>query len=144
MVDLIFKIIYIVLAVSTLITLYTIARKFARIMNCKILFERDIQMYKLQFSEQDILKHLDFIIEEFLDYYVVMNITPKQIYYINNSMETEMVNVLGEVIPTRISPALYSKLSLIYDNNQIGTIIGEKIYTKVLEYVIEFNVANKK
>ena len=141
--ELVFKIIYIILIIAVLGVIYTTARKFARIANSKILFERDIEMYKLQFSEQEILTHLDFIIEEYLDYYIAMNITPKRLYYINNTIETEIVNALGEAVPTRISPALYSKLSLIYDSSQIGTVIGEKIYTKVLEYVIQFNVSNE-
>jgi len=141
--DLLFKILWIILAVLALITIYIIARKFARIMNSKNLMQRDIEMYKINYSEQETLSHLDFIIEECLDYYVAMHLTPKQLYYINNATETEIVNKLGEIIPARISPTLYSKLSLIYDSNQIASVIGEKIYSKVLEYVIQFNVQDE-
>ena len=140
--ELIFKIIYVILAVSTLIIVYLIAGRFARIMNTKILFNRDIEMNKLKFSELEILSHLDFIIEECLDYYIAINLTPKQLYYISNHIEKEIIDYLGEVVPSRISPTLYSQLSLVYDSSQIGTVIGEKIYTKVLEYVIRFNVQN--
>ena len=140
--ELIFKIIYVILAVITLITVYLIAAKFARIMNTKILFNRDIEMNKLKFSELEILAHLDFIIEECLDYYIAINLTPKQLYYISNNIEKEIIDYLGEVVPSRISPTLYSQLSLVYDSSQVGTVIGEKIYTKVLEYVIQFNVQN--
>ena len=146
--ELLFKIIWIILAITTLSIVYLIARKFARIMNAKILYERDIEMYKLKFSELEIISHLDFIIDECIDYYVTMNITPKQLYYINNNMETDMVNTLGEIVQERISPTLYSQLSLLYSADQIGIVVGEKIYTKVLEYVISFNVSyehkNKK
>lgn len=141
--DLTFKIIYTILAIIALIMLYTIAKKITRIMNCKILYDRDIEMYKLKFSELEILSHLEFIIDECIDYYVAMKLTPKQLYYINSAMETEMTKELSEIIPERISPTLYSQLSLIYDANQIGSVIGEKIYTKVLEYVIAFNVSNE-
>lgn len=141
--ELTFKIIYVILTVIILISVYLITDKFAKNMNCKILFDRDTEMYKLKFSEQDILSHLDFIIEECLDYYVAINLTPKKLYYINNNIETEIINNLTETVTNRISPTLYSQLSLIYDSNQIGTVIGEKIYTKVLEYVIQFNVANE-
>lgn len=140
--ELVFKIIYIVLIVATLITVYSIARKFAKIINSKNLMMRDIEMYKIKYSEQDILFHLDFIISECLEYYVTMYITPKNLYYINNNTETEIVNKLSEMVPSRISPTLYSQLSLIYDSNQIASVVGEKIYLKVLEYVIEFNVQN--
>lgn len=141
--ELLFKILWIILAVFTLITIYVIARKFARIMNSKNLMQRDIEMYKINYSEQDTLAHLNFIIEECLDYYIAMYLTPKQLYYINNSTEKEIVDKLGEMVPARISPTLYSKLSLIYDSSQIASVIGEKIYTKVLEYVIQFNVQNE-
>ena len=143
MINLTFQIIWTILAVLGLILLYVIARKFAKIMNSKNLMERDIEMYKMKFSEQEIITHLDFIMTEYLDYYVTMYITPKQVYYINKSMEDEMVKTLSEVIPTRISPTLYSQLSLIYDPSQIPKVIGEKLYLKMLEYVIEFNVQNE-
>ena len=125
--ELLFKIIWVVLAISTLVTLYIIARKFAKIMNSKNLMERDIEMYKIKYSEEEILYHLDFIITECLDYYIAMNLTPKNLYYINNSTETEIVTKLGEIVPSRISPTLYSQLSLVYDADQIASVIGEKI-----------------
>lgn len=140
--ELIFKIIYIVLILTSLIFLYVIAKMFTEVAKIKVYMDRDIEMYKLKFSEQEILSHLDFIIEECLDYYIAMNITPKQLYYINNSTETEIVNALSSMVPERLSPTLYSQLSLIYNTDKIGTVIGEKIYTKVLAYVIEFNIQN--
>lgn len=140
--ELIFKIIYIALILTSLIFLYVIAKMFTKVVRTKVYMDRDIEMYKLKFSEQEILSHLDFIIEECLDYYIAMNITPKQLYYINNSAETEIVNALSTMVPERLSPTLYSQLSLIYNTDKIGTIIGEKIYTKVLAYVIEFNIQN--
>lgn len=141
--ELIFKIIWAILAAITIHIIYISANKFVKVMNSKNLMQRDIEMYKIKFSELEILNHLNFIIEECLEYYIMMNITPKDLYYINNNAETEMVNKLGELVPARISPTLYSQLSLIYDENQIATVIGEKIYAKVLEYVIEFNVNNE-
>ena len=141
--DLTFRIIYIILIISALIIVNQTAKKFARIMNSRNLMERDIEMYKMNYSEQDILSHLEFIIDECLEYYVAINLAPKSLYYINNTTETEIVNKLGEIVPSRISPTLYSQLSLIYDSNQIASVIGEKIYLKVLGYVIEFNVQNE-
>ena len=141
--DLTIKIIWIILAICTLFTVYIIARKFAMILNSKNLMMRDIAMYKMKFSEQEILTHLDYIIDEYLTYYITMYITPKNIYYITNPIETEIVKKLSETVPARISPTLYSQLSLIYDSNQIANVIGEKIYTKVLEFVLQFNIQNK-
>lgn len=141
--ELAIKIVWIIVALLGVYVLYISLKKFTKIMNNKILMERDLEMYKINFSEQAILSHLDFIITECLDYYIAMILTPKHLYYINTSVETEMLNKLSETIPERISPTLYSQLSLIYDPEQISSVIGEKIYTKVLEYVIEFNVENE-
>ena len=138
-----FKIIYIILALIAVFVVYIISNRFVKVINAKNLIERDIEMYKIQYSEQDILTHLDYIIQECLDYYIAMTLAPKRLSYISSSMETEMLDKLGETVQSRISPTLYSKLSLIYSADQIGIIIGEKIYTKVLEYIIQFNVENE-
>jgi hypothetical protein len=140
--DLTIKIIWIILAVLALYVIYTSVNKIVKVINSKNLLTRDIEMFKMKFSEVEILSHLDFIITECLDYYIAMTLTPKDLYYINSRVETEIINTLGEIVPARISPTLYSQLSLIYDPEQIPTVIGEKIYTKVLEYVIQFNVQN--
>lgn len=142
-IELLFKVIYIVLFINALAIIYSSVKLIVDVINSRNLMQRDIEMYKIKFSEQDILHHLDFIIEECLDYYIAMYITPKQIYYISNAVETEIVTKLGETVQSRISPTLYSQLSLIYDSSQVGTVVGEKIYTKVLEYVIQFNVQNE-
>ena len=138
--DTLFNTLWIILAAITLFVIYKIANRFARIMNSKNLMERDMEIYKIKYDETTILSHLDFIIQECFDYYVAMNVTPKQVYYINNNMEQDITNALAEMVELRISSTLYTQLSLIYDNSQIGKVIGEKIYTKVLEYVIEFNI----
>ena len=142
--NLIIEILWIILAAAGLYIINASTKRFTKVINSKNLMQRDMEMYKIKFSEQDILSHLDFIIEECLDFYIAMELTPKNLYYINNSLETEITNKLGEIIPSRISPTLYSQLSLIYDSNQIANVIGEKIYTKVLEYVIQFNVQNER
>jgi hypothetical protein len=141
--ELIFKIIWIILMVSALAVVYVSADKFAKVMNRKNNMDRDIEFLKIKYNEEEIISHLNFIIDECLDYYIAMHITPKQPYYINNNMETEIINHLGKLVPSRISPTLYSQLSLIYDNEQIAQAIGERIYIKVLEYVINFNVQNE-
>lgn len=141
--ELAINITYIILAAIGLLVIYILGARFVNVINSRNLMQRDIEMYKIKFSEQDILSHLDFIITDCLDYYIAMHLTPKNIYYINNKTEAELVNTLSKTVSERISPTLYSQLSLIYDSNQIASVIGEKIYLKVLEYVIQFNVNNQ-
>lgn len=141
--ELAINITYIILAAIGLLVIYILGARFVNVINSRNLMQRDIEMYKIKFSGQDILSHLDFIITECLEYYTAIHLTPKNLYYINNQTETEMINALSEIVSARISPTLYSQLCLIYDSNQIASVIGEKIYIRVLEYVIQFNVNNQ-
>ena len=111
--NLTFKILWIILALLGIYAVYISVNKIVKVINSKNLMIRDIEMFKMKFSEIEILTHLDFIITECLDYYVAMTLTPKGLYYINTQIETEMINTLGEIVTTRISPTLYSQLSLI-------------------------------
>lgn len=138
-----FKISY-VLFLLLIITINISVNKIVKVINSKNLIHRDIEMYKIKYSEEEILLHLDFIIQDYIDYYVAIEFTPKQLNYINNKMEKEIMDKVTAIVSERISPTLYSQLSLIYDSSQIGKVIGEKIYIKVLEYVIQFNAVKEQ
>ena len=139
-----FKIIYIILILLGLLTIHSCVKLVINSINTKTMVQRDIQIYSIKYSEEEILKHLDFIITECFDQYIAMNITPKEIYYITSKMETEMLDKLATIVSERISPTLYTQLSLIYDSSQLSSVIGEKIYAVVLAYVLPFNVENEK
>lgn len=134
----------ITILLALLLTIHASIKLIVNAIRMKSTMQRDIEIYKIKYSEEEILKHLDFIITECFEYYIAMNITPKEIYYINSKMETEMLNKLAVIVSERISPTLYTQLSLIYDSSQLSTVIGEKIYARVLEYVLPFNVENEK
>lgn len=138
------EIIKLVLTVILLFVLVTVFNRFIKVLNSKYILQRDMETRSIKYSEEEILGHLNYIIEEALDQYVIMNIKPKGIYYISNSMENELNEVLAESIPARISPTLYSQLQLIYNPEIIGTVIGEKIYMNVLSYVLNFNINNEQ
>lgn len=95
-----------------------------------------------KYSEEEIMNHLDFIIKEALEEYVLFNIRPKNIYYINTKLETEIVTDLAENVPGRISSTLMDHLELIYSYEYIGEAIGQRIYLFVVNYVVEFNINN--
>ena len=44
--------------------------------------QSDVVIRDTKYSEEEIIKHLDYVITEALDEYVMLNISPKNIYYI--------------------------------------------------------------
>lgn len=95
------------------------------------------------YEEEKIIAHLDYIIQEALDYYKIMNIDTKSISYINSKIENEILDYLADTVPDRLSRLLLSKLSLIYNPEYINKFIAEHIYMVVTNFVLEFNAINK-
>ena len=93
----------------------------------------------MKYSEEDIIKHLDYIIDEALDEYALINIRTKDIPYINNKMEEKIRNYLVETVPERLSITLRSQLLLIYNDAYLGKFLGSHIYMKVVEFVLNYN-----
>lgn len=91
------------------------------------------------YDEEQILKHLDYIVQEAIDQYVLYNIIPRDVAFINSQIESTMISELQDDIPNRISPTLLDQLSLIYNPDYIGRYIGGYLYMKVTDYVVSFN-----
>ena len=75
-----------------------------------------------------------------MDEYIILNIKPKEIYYINTKLENSIIEYLSMEIPRRLSKTLITHLSFIYNNEYIGEFIGKHIYIIVLDYVLEYNM----
>ena len=82
---------------------------------------------------------LEMIVSECFNEYTVLNVAYKNITYINDELEQEIMKGVGEMVSKRISPALISKFSLYYNLKAISDIISEKIYILVMSYVVETN-----
>ena len=94
------------------------------------------------YNDQFILSHLNLIISQVLDSYVLFNINiDSNIYYISSDMQTEMINTISDKVAKRISPTLYDELSVLYNPEEVGAIIGELIYLAVQSFAIDFNRA---
>ena len=91
------------------------------------------------YKEDAIIEHLNYVVSEALNQYVLLNIIPQNLYNINTKKEQEIIQYLSEEIPKRLSSDLIRKLSLIYNESYIGTFIGQYIYMTVANYVLEFN-----
>lgn len=91
------------------------------------------------YKEDAIIEHLNYVVSEALNQYVLLNIIPQNLYNINTKKEQEIIQYLSEEVPKRLSSDLIRKLSLIYNESYIGTFIGQYIYMTVANYVLEFN-----
>ena len=126
--------------VIIIILIYKLLNKGLNIFIRKISLESDALIKDTQYKEDDIINHLDYIIKEALDEYIILNIKPKEIYYINTKLENSIIEYLSVEIPRRLSKTLITHLSFIYNNEYIGEFIGKHIYIIVLDYVLEYNM----
>lgn len=126
--------------VIVIILIYKLLNKGLNIFIRKISLESDALIKDTQYKEDDIINHLDYIIKEALDEYIILNIKPKEIYYINTKLENSIIEYLSVEIPRRLSKTLITHLSFIYNNEYIGEFIGKHIYIIVLDYVLEYNM----
>ena len=116
-------------------SLYIIAR-FLREYNDH---RRLLTILSSDYKEDAIIEHLNYVVSEALNQYVLLNIIPQNLYNINTKKEQEIIQYLSEEVPKRLSSDLIRKLSLIYNESYVGTFIGQYIYMTVANYVLEFN-----
>lgn len=98
--------------------------------------EYDINV-NIQVSDKDIAI-LDSILTECLGEYLIVN-GYANIEYITEQDENNINKQVGEMVAKRMSPAVITKLSLIYNSESLSEIIAQKIYISVMSYVIEKN-----
>lgn len=133
-----------VLIIAAMILVRDVCKKVTSYLKAKNGVAVDTMIRDTKYDEEEIIKHLDYIINEALSEYVVFNINPQNVFYINSKMENEIIEHLTEEIPKRLSHTLLTQLSFIYDDDYIGTFVGRHIYMMVVDFVISFNVEHDK
>lgn len=138
-------IIFMAFLVILFITTIIIVNNWLKYLNQKNkLIEKQINNKVIfDYDEAKIIKHLDYIIDESIDNYVLFNITPLEIDYINSNMEKEMITKLQDEIPDKLSNNLLMELSYIYNENYLGSFLGTHIYLKITEYIVEYNMNSR-
>jgi hypothetical protein len=132
-------IIVIALIVIALLVVYRIASKIVDVMQRKTTIEADKMLRDTNYKEEDIIRHLDYIITEAIDTYELFHIRTNNIFYINSKIENELLATVSDQVSNRISKTLMVQLSFIYSNDYIGEFIGSHIHLMVTEYVLNFN-----
>ena len=133
-----------VLIIAAMILVRDVCKKVTSYLKAKNGVAVDTMIRDTKYDEEEIIKHLDYIINEALSEYVVFNINPQNVFYINSKMENEIIEHLTEEIPKRLSHTLLTQLSFIYDDDYIGTFVGRHIYMMGVDFVVSFNVEHDK
>lgn len=87
----------------------------------------------------NVIETLNIIIQDAFDDYKVKTLILYEGQWINSDKEDEIRKGLSSLVSSRISDAAIDKLSLIYRPENIASIIGDKIYITVMNYVINHN-----
>lgn len=110
--------------------------------------DRDLRLMQLQLSikidREAILKMLDDFIEEVLNDYIAQHTKYITAIYISNEMQTDMVDSIVITISERMSPYLYQRLSLIYNETAIADVIANKVVILVTVFVSDRNTVKPK
>lgn len=99
-------------------------------------FQTYVSMGVINSSIPDLLT--DVINDSFNDYKLEVLI-PLNEGYINENREHEIRKDLVDKVTSRIAVPTLEKLSLFYNINNIGEIIGDKVYIAVVDYVVDHN-----
>ena len=124
-----------------LLIAFILLNKYLNILREKNVIDRD-RLIKDIPTDNNILEIIESIIENTLDEYRVLILAPKQVIYINNKQQDEIMEYMSDEVPKRISTIAMKKLEYIYNKDYIGSYIGTTIYMHVLNFVIDYNVNN--
>ena len=106
----------------------------------------EITMYQINISaaiDESIPEVLNTIIDEAFTDYKIKSLLPIEEGYINSEREDEIRKGLINIVTERISGAALDKLSLFYNPQNIGSVIADKIYITVMNYVLEHNAVSE-
>lgn len=127
-----------------IILLYKTIKRIFIYLAARIELQETSIINEIKYDEKEIMDHLDYIINETIQEYILLNINPNETHYINSKTEQEILKYLQDEIPKRMSATLINKLSFIYDNNFIGEFIGRRIYIATANFVLDFNITSEK
>lgn len=132
------KLLILVIILIVLILVFKTINNLIKVYSKKIDIDETNSMLNTAL-DTSILDILDKMIIESADKYKVFNIEFKDVPYITDDIQNEMIrNILSDVLHS-ISPYMRKKLYCVYDQKYIENVILEKIQVIVLDYTLEIN-----
>ena len=90
--------------------------------------------------DEEIPKILErFVVSVFTDYQLKVLEPDENLIYISHEKEVEIIREVGAICSSRLSSAMIDKLSLFWKREAIGSVIADKIYLVVVQYVAAKN-----
>lgn len=84
---------------------------------------------------------LDKLVSDCFLEYVVLNVEYKEVQYIDSALEKEITRAVSYMVMERLSPTLITKISLVYNVNNLTDLVSKRVYLQVVNYSIEKNTA---
>lgn len=128
----------IILILFSLIAFYTIKRYFDYLNGIRGLKLLEIQL-SANINPDAINDLLDRFIEDIFNEYLINSSDLIQKTYITSDDETKMRSDIINIVGDRLSPYVYQKLSMYYNENSIPDIIAARVYQVVTAYVVTNN-----
>lgn len=128
----------IILILFSLIALYTIKRYFDYLNGIRGLKLLEIQL-SASIDPDAINDLLDRFIEDIFNEYLINSSDLIQKTYITSDDEIKMRSDIIDIVGDRLSPYVYQKLSMYYNENSIPDIIAARVYQVVTAYVVTNN-----
>lgn len=103
---------------------------------------RDLKLLEIQLSQNidnNIVDKLDDYLEDIFNDYILSSPKYLQQPYINSKDEEQMRQDLVDLVSDRMSPYLYQKLAIYYNENSIPDILANKIFLLVTAFVANKN-----
>ena len=128
---------YIIVLIAMLMV-YKISMKFLDTMRHK----NDMELMKFQITTEinsDIMDLFDNFLSDCFDDYILDHPEYVDAVYLTSQQELSVRNDMINLVGDRISPFLYQKLSLYYNEEVLPDIIARRVYHLVTAYAINKN-----
>lgn len=115
---------------------------FKKVQNLKK--QLNLREYEINVSttvDDNTFNLLDKLISDCFLEYVVLNVEYKEVQYIDSALEKEITRAVSYMVMERLSPTLITKISLVYNVNNLTDLVSKRVYLQVVNYSIEKNTA---
>ena len=112
-----------------LVSLVVIANKFVNNKHEEFILTTDFSIA---------IKELDSLISDCIQEYMVMNGLANTTY-INDKLETQIRKETTNLVTAKLSNTLFKKLSYLYNEESVYTVIAARIYIIIMNFTIQTN-----
>ena len=132
-----FNIICIIILIC-IAAVYALAKDYFKILNKKL----DVDLMKFQIEtkiDSEVLTLFDEFLSDCFDDYILDHPEYMKAIYISEQQELSIRNDMINLVGDRISPFLYQKLSLYYNETILPDIIARRVYHLITAYTVDKN-----